>query len=234
MSYCVNCGVELDPSLEKCPLCNTPVINPSVLSYYQSVSPYPTEKGQVEPVRKKDLVLLISVMLLTISATCGLLNLLVFKHNKWSFLVLGFCLIIWFFSVPSLLFRRLSAYIQIFIDGSVISFYLYLISHLTGSKSWVPGIGLPIVLLVTAAAELFWYLEHHFKVTFLNTALYLFGSIAAVCLGVELICRHYLHMPLGLSWSAVVLTVCCIFMIAIITLLLRPGLRNALRRRMHF
>ena len=27
MSYCVNCGVKLDPSLERCPLCNTPVIN---------------------------------------------------------------------------------------------------------------------------------------------------------------------------------------------------------------
>ena len=28
MSYCVNCGVELDGSLQACPLCNTQVINP--------------------------------------------------------------------------------------------------------------------------------------------------------------------------------------------------------------
>lgn len=28
MSYCVNCGVELDASASECPLCNTPVINP--------------------------------------------------------------------------------------------------------------------------------------------------------------------------------------------------------------
>ena len=28
MSYCVNCGVELDSSAEKCVLCNTVVINP--------------------------------------------------------------------------------------------------------------------------------------------------------------------------------------------------------------
>jgi hypothetical protein len=226
--------VELDPSLEKCPLCNTPVINPNAISYYQNVSPYPTVKGQVEPVKRRDLVLLISVMLLTISATCGLLNLFVFKHNKWSFLVFGFCLIIWVFTVPTLLTKKISAYIHIFVDGSSILFYLYLISHLTGSKSWVPGIGLPIVLLVTATAEVFWYLEHHFRVTFLNTCLYLFASIAVICVGVELICRQYLHIPYGLSWSAVVLTVCCIFIIAIITLLLRPRLRNALRRRMHF
>ena len=28
MSYCVNCGVELDASATKCPLCDTPVYNP--------------------------------------------------------------------------------------------------------------------------------------------------------------------------------------------------------------
>ena len=28
MSYCVNCGVELDPSAGICPLCHTPVCNP--------------------------------------------------------------------------------------------------------------------------------------------------------------------------------------------------------------
>ena len=28
MSYCVNCGVELDASAKKCPLCDTPVYNP--------------------------------------------------------------------------------------------------------------------------------------------------------------------------------------------------------------
>ena len=28
MSYCVNCGVELDVSAHACPLCGTPVVNP--------------------------------------------------------------------------------------------------------------------------------------------------------------------------------------------------------------
>ena len=28
MSYCVNCGVELDSTASFCPLCRTPVVNP--------------------------------------------------------------------------------------------------------------------------------------------------------------------------------------------------------------
>ena len=28
MSYCVNCGVQLDPAAKKCPLCGTPAWRP--------------------------------------------------------------------------------------------------------------------------------------------------------------------------------------------------------------
>ena len=28
MSYCVNCGVELEKDAKRCPLCTAPVINP--------------------------------------------------------------------------------------------------------------------------------------------------------------------------------------------------------------
>lgn len=234
MSYCVNCGVELDPSLRKCPLCHTPVINPSLLSSYETISPYPTEKGQIEPVHKKDFAILITIMLVTISITCGLLNFLVFRHNLWSLLVIGFCLLLWVLLVPSLFIQKLSAYIKIFIDGATTVLYLYMISYLTKSHHWVTDVGLPIVLLITILAESFWFVRHHLKVSILTTSLYIFLDIAILCAGIELIARIYMHAPILLSWSAVVMTVCIIFMIAIITLLLKPSLRDALRRRMHF
>ena len=56
MSYCVNCGVELDASAKECPLCNTPVLNPRELEKIAKAQhPFPTEKGQVETVKRKDL-----------------------------------------------------------------------------------------------------------------------------------------------------------------------------------
>ena len=58
MSYCVNCGVELEPSLTECPLCNTPVINPKELYNQKKTSPYPKERGQVDVVKRKDLTIL--------------------------------------------------------------------------------------------------------------------------------------------------------------------------------
>jgi len=52
MSYCVNCGVELDASATKCPLCDTPVYNPKAPEPATQPSPFPKEKGQVEVVEK--------------------------------------------------------------------------------------------------------------------------------------------------------------------------------------
>lgn len=236
MSYCVNCGVELDPSLKKCPLCGTPVINPNVIPFYEATSPYPTQKGQVDVVKHRDIALLISIMLVTTAITCGLLNLFVFRANRWSVLVFGFCVLIWVLIVPPFLAGsgKLSVYIRILLDGAATFFYLYMISYLTGSKSWVFGIGLPIVALITLLIESFFYARRQIRSSFLHTSLYLFTDIALLCIGIELICRHYIHLPYALTWSAVVLTVCAIFIIAIIMLLVRPSLRDALRRRMHF
>ena len=67
MSYCVNCGVELDSSLKSCPLCHTPVLHPGELEKANAPSPYPMEKGQVETVKRKDLGILLTVVLLAAS-----------------------------------------------------------------------------------------------------------------------------------------------------------------------
>ena len=70
MSYCVNCGVELDASLRECPLCHTPVINPVEAGKEFPPSPYPVNKGQVEVVKRKDLGILLSVVLIATGGTC--------------------------------------------------------------------------------------------------------------------------------------------------------------------
>ena len=48
MSYCVNCGVELDKTCSVCPLCNTRVINPNQPVDTVSPKPYPVNKGYVD------------------------------------------------------------------------------------------------------------------------------------------------------------------------------------------
>ena len=233
MSYCVHCGVELDASLNKCPLCNTPVLDPNNIPYL-TPSPYPTQKGKVEPMRKKDAAIFVSVLLLTISITCGLLNWLVFSAVPWSLPVIGFCLVLWVICIPFIFYTELSPFLAVLSDGLAVCFYLYLISRLTGATDWLYYLGLPIACLFTVLLEIFVLLFRLINRSFFAVTLYIFSLIPLSCIGIELLCRNFLKKPLRLTWSAIVLTVCVVFIITVVTVMLLPRVREEARRRLHF
>lgn len=235
MSYCVNCGVKLDASLKHCPLCQTPVINPNIVSSVsETPSPYPSSKGQVEVVKRKDLGILLTVVLSATSLTCFLLNLLVFQGSLWSFLVIGICICLFFFAFPAVIYTKTPIYLSLLADGAAVAVYLYLITFLTASSRWFWQIGLPIVITVVALVELFTLLARKFSFTFLTGSLYLFVEIPLLCIAIELFICHFTGSPYHITWSAVVLTVCVIIDITLITILTKKRLRNEVRRRFHF
>ena len=215
MSYCVNCGVKLDDSLERCPLCNTPVINPNEVSCSHSVPPFPKENGQVETVKNKDMAILYSLVLIATGASCGLLNLLAFNSSAWSLYVIG-------------------VYFSLLFDGLAIVLYEYLITFNTPSSRWFYELALPITGIVTLLAIIIAALNRRIASSFLATALYLFAEVAVLCVSIELLIRRFLAEPYMLTWSAVVLTACAVIIVALITMLSRKRLRGAVRRRLHF
>lgn len=234
MSYCVNCGVELDASLKSCPLCHTPVINPAELKKAQPDFPYPQEKGQVEAVKRKDLGILITVVLSATALSCGLLNLLVFTKNNWSLLIIGICILLFVFSFPAVIYTKLSIYLSLLFDGIAIGVYLYMITYLTPSRRWFWELAIPIVLLITILVEIFTFFLRRLPICIISTALYIFAEAAILCVGIELFVRRFTKSPLRLSWSAVVLTACGIIVVALVTILSKRRLRDAVQRRLHF
>lgn len=234
MSYCVNCGVELEASLKECPLCHTPVINPRELEKEHPTSPYPTDKGQVEVVKRKDLGILISVVLSATSVTCLLLNLLVFDATLWSLLVIGGCMCLFVFSFPAIFYSKTPIYLSLLADGAAVAIYLFLITFLTDSNIWFWQVGLPIVVILSVLAELYPLLAKFHPLTILPCSLCIFIEIPVFCVALELLIRHVLLLPYRITWSAVVLTVCVIIDIALITILAKKRLRNEVRRRLHF
>ena len=234
MSYCVNCGVELEASLRECPLCHTPVINPYEVNKKIPVSPYPTDKGQVEVVKRKDLGILVSVVLTATGVTCLLLNLLVFNSSLWSLLVIGSCLCLFVFSFPAIFYSKTPIYLSLLADGMSVAVYLFLITFLTDSNAWFWQMGLPIVAILTILAEFFPLLANFFPLTVLSGSLCVFIEIPVFCVSLELLIRRILEQPYRITWSAVVLTVCMIIDIALITILAKKRLRNEVRRRLHF
>ena len=241
MSYCVNCGVELEPSLKKCPLCNTPVINPRQIEeerlHPDKKAPtpsFPQKKGQVEVVKRKDVAILLTTVVLATSIVCGLLNFFAFPSIPWSLAIIGACVLLWVLLIPAAIYSRLPGYVSIFLDGLAVVLYLYLLTYLTGSSAWFAGLGVPITVLVAVLTEVVYLCVKLFPKSFLTSALYGFTGLAILCIGLEIFIDNFLYQAVSLGWSAIVLTVCVIMDITIITLLSRKRLRSAVRRRLHF
>ncbi|MCH5342017.1 MAG: zinc ribbon domain-containing protein [Acetatifactor sp.] len=235
MSYCVNCGVELDASAKSCPLCRTPVLNPNEFGRLaEAQMPFPAQKAQVEPVKRKDLGILLSMITLATAAMCGILNALVFQENAWSLTVLGACVVLWVLLEPIILFTRQSVYLSLLYDGLAVVFLLYMITFLSSEDGWFLGLGVPLTVLLTVVAEIFTLCVRKLPRSFLTVLLYFFTAAGLLCMGIELLVNRYRDYGISLTWSAVVLTVCSVFDIALITMLSRRRLRDSVRRRLHF
>ena len=234
MSYCVNCGVELDASAKSCPLCNTPVLNPNEIRREDVIPPFPKEKAQVEEIQRADFGWLVSMVCLATAVTCGLLNWLAFQGSLWSLAVIGACVVLWVMLVPAVIYHKWSPYLYLLFDGAAVVLYLYLIARMVESYEWFKGLGVPLVLCTCAVMELLTFAIRVFPKGILARGLYIITALAILCVGYEVIIDLHSDAPVSLSWSAVVLTVCTIVDIDIITTLSRRRLRNELRRRLHF
>ena len=63
MSYCVNCGVELDASAEKCVLCGTAVLNPNNIDKAQDETPFATESHIPKSISRRFVAYIVSVVI---------------------------------------------------------------------------------------------------------------------------------------------------------------------------
>ena len=236
MSYCVNCGVELDSSLNKCPLCGTIVYNPKQYTTADSVqeSTFPKRTGEVEKVNRRDSVIFVTILLLTITVTCGLLNGLVYDKIWWSAPVNGVCMILWIFFIAAILIDKITIYGMLLSDAGAIAIYLYLISRLTETKEWLTEIGLPILGITFLLLELFTFLGKKLPFSLLVGTLYFFLMVAGVCVTIEIVIDLYIIGIVHLSWSAIVLTVCAIISVGLVMMLMMRRLRNNISRRLHF
>lgn len=237
MSYCVNCGVKLEASLQTCPLCHTPVINPND-PHTQIASctytPFSEKKGDVELARRKDAGIWISIVLFASSLTCLILNLTTFTSMRWSWPVLGGCLLLWVFTCPKMLWTKLPWSICLAADALCLIGYEYFLSRLTANSRWFSGLALPITLMVYVLIVIYVLLCRLISHSALAASFYFFMEIGFLNLGIELLIDRFRDLALKPGWSAIVFSVCTVISIALLSLMSISRLRNTVRKRLHF
>ena len=234
MSYCVNCGVELDVTATACPLCNTKIYNPNQPPATDVPTPYPTVKGYVEPVKAHEFTILMTIVLFTTALVCVLLNLFTIQIGRWSYYVVGICAMCWIFMMPLFFPQKTNVYGQLALNGLSIALFLALVSWLHPGNHWYQDIGLPLVILGTLLIEISSTFFVHQNNSMIVKTIVCVTTIAIFCISVELATDLHLHGTFYLRWSAIVATCAFVIDIILLTIYLQKGLRAEIRRRMHF
>ena len=211
MSYCVNCGVELDPTARACPLCHTPVVNPNQPVDASLPPPFPSRREEVQPVSKRELALLLSAMLGSVAVCCGVLNLF-FVHSgrPWSLYVIGAAAMLWIWLVVPLVLRQMPLWLRLGLDACAVGVYVYLISIDLHGLDWYLGLALPIILTGGAIVMALGLVLCTGR-SILTSVTLIIGAVGLFIVGIEFFVDRWL----------------------LIIVRRRPALRDEVRRRFH-
>lgn len=166
MSYCVNCGVELDKSAKKCALCSTPVINPNEKNEPAAAEKPFSETLQLPKSIKKEFVAFaVSVIMLIPNIVMLFLNIFFIRQGFWSIYVLASSLLLWVLFVFPFFAKKRRPYLMWAFDTAAVGGFFFTVFALHGVGAVVTQSTLGIIALISVAVLLLiiWsrYKKHH-------------------------------------------------------------------------
>lgn len=159
MSYCVHCGVELDPSAGKCALCSTPVIDPNIQPEpVVSEKPFADRVLIPKNIQRKFIAYVITMIMLIPNIVLFLVNLFFYRSGFWSIYFLSTTLLAWVLFVFPFFTNKLKPYLMWAFDTAAVCAYVFVFFALGGKKPTLFLSLLVVIILLSVAAliMLFW------------------------------------------------------------------------------
>lgn len=196
MSYCVHCGVELADSESSCPLCGTPVIDPSRLTA-DAMPAFPKEEDR-RPINHRFAARLISIFLVVPVLVTVAVDLFTEQGLTWSLYVLSGALYICSFIVFPIAWPKLSPYIHIAVAGVSTALYLIAIHLATGASGWYLPLALPMTVSTFVVAELSTLVIRSKRMNVIRRGGLFFILLALLAAAIDVIIAH------NITWSVFV------------------------------
>ncbi len=234
MSYCVNCGVELDPSEKACPLCGVEVLNPRQPYDEKIVRPYPSRLDPINArINRQFIATILSICFAFPAVLCVVINMILDSSANWSLYAAGGLGLAWICVVPYYLYARPTFAKLVLPDTLGLLLYLYLIARMQPHEDWYLTLGLPLILLVCGLVFLNGLLiSRHLIRGFVIPAAIL-CSVGALTMGIELITEMHLSHAVHLDWSLFVSIPCLALALICLSVARRQSIREEIRKRLH-
>jgi hypothetical protein len=233
MSYCVNCGVKLEETQKKCPLCDTEVVNPRQPVNLEKKRPYPPRLHKLQSrVNRIFWGRIVTVALIGAAIVFLLSEFLYAGWLGWSAYGLASLALLWVVGALPLFLRTPSALKCLSIDVLALIPFL-LVVQLLGGGSWFVPLALPIVLLGGCLTLLIvtGVREHFLKSLYIPAAITF--AVAIMLVGIEILIQNYIFRTFRLSWSLFAAVPVCVAGIILIVIERNMKLKNEIVRRLH-
>ena len=235
MSYCVNCGVELEKSEKYCPLCHVEVKNPKVPWQEPLERPYPKHLETLVKRMDRHYFATLSALILTIPILITIIyDFLSGGGLTWSTYIVGVAAMLFVFIVFPFYFKRYHTVIFLSADCAAVLLFLLFIEKMNGGE-WFLGLGLPITVAASICIIVLAMLFTKKKrlMLLVKTASILIATgIFVLC--VELIVNMNLFGAPVLRWSFYAFVPCLILSVMAFILEHRKNFKEGIRRRLFY
>lgn len=231
MSYCVNCGVELEKSCRECPLCDTPVINPREKYTGEVKSAYPDNIIIPKSLSKKYWVFVISLAMLIPNLVMLILNALFFDSSVVPYVTGGFA-VAWIWFLFPFLWKKVMPMLLLAIDALALLAYLYSFHAFGLDTGWFKRIVMPVVIAMWAIGNIFIFLFKRVSSKSIRTIAAL-GAINIMTFVVEICINMFISGRLQIPVS-LVMTACCVSLMIFFVFVAKSKRLNAWAKRKFF
>ena len=214
MSYCVNCGVELEEAAEKCPLCSTPVINPNISKIPDVGASFSDIVVEIPESKKKRYVSFIITMVMLIpNIVCFLINILFNYDYTWVWLLNATSVLVWTFIVLPIMWNKKAGIWHVLIDAAFGLGYIYVIYHIEKGSGWFLECATPMVIILTALVGFFVEWVKNFKPKWVFACIAFFTEIILAAIPFEIIITHYIKGTFEVPAVSIIISASCLAII---------------------
>ena len=233
MSYCVNCGVELEKSEKFCPLCKTEVINPREPWREPRNRPYPKQIETIaHQIDRRFFGVLATLVLMIPVLVTVICNLLLTGSVTWSGYVIGAIGLLFVVFVLPYFFKNPHPFWYALVDCLCVLGFLWLVETVSQTR-WFWSLGMPISLTVSAMVvgitALFTCKK---RVPMLTRVAAVFFGLGLLCVLIELFINNAAGESLVPVWSLFCVIPCVILGLIALVLQAKKDLLEQIRRRL--
>lgn len=204
MSYCINCGVELEEDLSSCPLCGFVVGKANITEIIDKSEHYPSD---IILLHKKEtrrhIWELSGIITFSGIVVCTIVDLVIHKNLTWSLYADTSILASWIcLTLILLAFRKYFLIVPGLLVTVLIMLFLFNLFY--PPVNWFYGIAIPVTIALFVSVtiiSLLWKVAHFRGFNILAIA---FLVLSGFCIVSEVFIDKYVSGKVDIRWSAIV------------------------------